>query len=156
MSSSNKPLRSRRPIGFVLPALAFGMGLVAMTIGVPKELTVRRLASSGVTAPARVIAIERKGNKQNYTMAFNVGGLDYPVVAEVEKPPFHAPKQVVYMPQDPATATADLASDAKTANEYVGVGALELGVGGWILYAGIRQRRRALLNALAKSKSKST
>ena len=156
---AKKPAKTNRPLGLILPAIVFGLGIAAMWIGVPKELAVRRLTSHGVQVAGHVLAIEHQKNKQILNLNYEVNGQDHTLVSEQNDSSIpaggHPNTEITYVSDDPSVATADLAGDSRLANEYLIAGALELLVGGWFTFAALRQRRRALMKAIADKNARS-
>ncbi len=150
MNSPAKKSRKNRPIGFLLPALVFGTGIVAISLGVPKQLAVWRLSSSGEVAQTRIVAIQHGAKQQILTLSFDVKRTQYTTDVQVDpKDDTHTKWNfpVTYLPNNPGVATANLDADKKIANEYVLAGVLEFCVGGWILFVALRQRARWLIEA---------
>lgn len=153
--------KTQRPIGFILPALVFGLGVAAAWVGIPKEITVRKLSSSGVKTTGTIKADEHDftGKKRILTLAYEVNGKEYHATStqsDASIPPDgHPNRELVYVANDPSINTADLAGDSKVANEYLLASALELFVGGWFTFTAIRQRRAALMKAMSSKQAKS-
>jgi len=157
MSSPKKPIRDRRPIGLVLPTLVLGIGIVALWTGVPKEITIRRLRTSGKETIGKVVGIEHTKTKTTLSLGYVVQGAQY--IVPLTKNDADGPatikdsNQIVYLPTDPTVSTADLDSDAKTAHIYTFTGLLELFGGGLVLVSGTKQRVRMFRQGGAKKTS---
>jgi hypothetical protein len=151
MSSQTRGVRKQGTVGLVLPTIVFALGIVALSIGIPKELIVRTLAKGGVDTTSKVVSIERGKNKTVLKLGYAVKGTDFSVPYEVDnkiadnQSKWNLP--VRYLPADPSVATASFEVDSKTANEYVFAGILELFVGGWVLFSATKQRAKLLANS---------